>query len=270
MAQSSPSIPDLTRLTPEANRGLALLLEAYQAARAVNQAPLDFALALWELRDAGLTTIGLRWLHCQGCLQIHRHPVPRGPRSPSASSTRLPITRHSAFALTRTGAESVKALLHLDPALTPIPEGATPLAAAHTSATAPGLAGGTEGEGGATPLAAAHTSAIPHFDSDRRELTFRGLLVKRYREPAPNQERILEEFEEQRWPPCIQNPLRARPDQVPAQQFHDTLRRLNQQEHRLLRFRGDGTGTGILWEAVVERRPKPWRKRGGGEEMSAG
>src|SRR5205085_2870619 len=40
----------------------------------------------------------------------------------------------------------------------------------------------------------------PRWDAGRRELTWRGLLVKHFREPAPSQELLLAAFEEEDWP----------------------------------------------------------------------
>ena len=78
--------------------------------------------------------------------------------------------------------------------------------------------------------------------------------VKRYRVRSPNQEAILAAFQEEGWPHHIDNPLSPLPDQCPKQRLHSTIKYLNScQENRLVRFRGDGTGEGIVWEPV--RRP---------------
>src|SRR5262249_44432444 len=47
----------------------------------------------------------------------------------------------------------------------------------------------------------------PKWDADRRELWYGAVLCKRYRRPAPNQEKILAAFEEDGWPGRIDDPL---------------------------------------------------------------
>jgi hypothetical protein len=89
----------------------------------------------------------------------------------------------------------------------------------------------------------------PCWDSMRRELRLCGVVVKRYRVPAHNQELILSAFEEEGWPEHIDDPLPARHDIDPHTRLHDAIHRLNGcQTHRLLRFRGDGSGAGVFWE----------------------
>jgi hypothetical protein len=74
--------------------------------------------------------------------------------------------------------------------------------------------------------------------------------VKRFRLPARNQELVLAAFEEEGWPPHIDDPLPSRLDHDAKQRLHDTIRRLNQHQiNRLIHFRGDGRGCGVLWES---------------------
>jgi hypothetical protein len=73
--------------------------------------------------------------------------------------------------------------------------------------------------------------------------------VKRFRVPALNQELILAAFEEEGWPPHLDDPLPQEANTDPKQRLQDTIKRLNRhQVNRLIHFRGDGSGTGILWE----------------------
>jgi hypothetical protein len=68
------------------------------------------------------------------------------------------------------------------------------------------------------------------------------------------QEAILIAFEEERWPPRIDDPLPGSPDLLPKRRLHDTIKSLNRnQKNRLVRFMGDGTGEGVRWELVSER-----------------
>jgi hypothetical protein len=93
---------------------------------------------------------------------------------------------------------------------------------------------------------------VPRWDEQFRELRWQGELVKQFRLPAPNQEAILAALEEEGWPIRIDDPLPHLPDLDPQQRLHDTIKKLNLHQHRrLIRFRGDGTGKGIRWEAVA-------------------
>jgi hypothetical protein len=91
----------------------------------------------------------------------------------------------------------------------------------------------------------------PHWDRENRVLCVGPHLAKRFKRPSPNQEAILTVFEEEGWPHRIDDPLRPDGDQHPKQRLHDTIKWLNRHHHhRLIRFRGDGTGEGVCWEYV--------------------
>ncbi|GAB5516276.1 MAG: hypothetical protein Rhob2KO_40010 [Rhodopirellula baltica] len=90
----------------------------------------------------------------------------------------------------------------------------------------------------------------PCWDAERHELTFRGKIVKRFRWPATNQEVVLTAFQEESWPSRIDDPLPGTDDLEPKRRLSDTIKCLNRnQQFSLLRFRGDGTGEGIIWDA---------------------
>ena len=75
--------------------------------------------------------------------------------------------------------------------------------------------------------------------------------MKQYRVPAPNQEAVLSAFLEEGWPRRIDDPLPPKGDVAPKTRLHDTIKWLNRnQQERLLRFLGDGTGQGVLWELI--------------------
>ena len=69
--------------------------------------------------------------------------------------------------------------------------------------------------------------------------------------PAVTQEAILAAFQEEGWPPHLDDPLPPVRDGYPKDRLRDAIRHLNaNQKKRLIRFRGDGTGQGILWELI--------------------
>jgi hypothetical protein len=198
---------------------MPLLQEAYDDAKTLNDDVWQFAVTLKELAKAGLTGPDLRWLIAQG---VVRHAVERvrartGPRS----FRRLPdlcLVTRSCFVLTDEGARVL-----------PLWFPATVLIEA--------------------PRASCSDEPVrPRWDGRSRELTWRGQLVKRFRIVAPNQQLILDAFEEEGWPARIDDPLNGGCDD-PRQRLHDTVRNLNRCQRGLrLRFLRDGSGEGICWE----------------------
>jgi hypothetical protein len=94
---------------------------------------------------------------------------------------------------------------------------------------------------------------VPHWDEQRRQLMYDGVVVKEFRHPAGNQELILAVFEEEGWPPRIDDPLPPADEMDPTTRVRDTIRRLNRgQRHTRLRFRADGR-RGILWSLRRKR-----------------
>ena len=78
-------------------------------------------------------------------------------------------------------------------------------------------------------------------------------VVKEFKLPSPNQETLLTAFEEEGWPPHIDDPLSPTPPLDPRRRLHDTIKALNRkQKHGLIRFRGDGSGEGIRWEFTTQ------------------
>ena len=91
----------------------------------------------------------------------------------------------------------------------------------------------------------------PNWDCLLRELRVNGQLVKRYKVPSPNQERVIRTFHEEGWPLRIDDPLPQDTDQDPKKRLNETIKSLNRhQSRRLIRFHGDGTGEGVCWALV--------------------
>ena len=95
---------------------------------------------------------------------------------------------------------------------------------------------------------------VPHWDPAIRVLRVGKHVVKQYRVPSPNQEMLLAAFQEEGWPPHIDDPLPPVADESSRDRLRDTIRSLNSsQKNRLIRFHGDGTGEGVVWELVPAR-----------------
>lgn len=97
--------------------------------------------------------------------------------------------------------------------------------------------------------AACFKRIVPIWNIDRRELYVGGILVKRFRTPAANQELVIKAFAEEGWPERIDNPLTPSPTLDGRRKLNDTIKCLNRnQATPMLTFRGDGSGNGVLWE----------------------
>ncbi len=95
----------------------------------------------------------------------------------------------------------------------------------------------------------------PRWDRDHRILSVGGQIVKRYGRSSPNQEAVLQAFEEEGWPYRIDDPLPYSTEVAPKLRLHDTIRWLNLRiENRLVRFTGDGTGEGVCWKLPASSR----------------
>lgn len=93
-----------------------------------------------------------------------------------------------------------------------------------------------------------------HWDENLRELTFRGQLVKRFRQPADSQTTVLSEFERRGWPTRIDNPLPHRVGLKRKQHLRDTIKNLNRhQRFPCIVFFADGTGQGIGWRLRIHK-----------------
>jgi hypothetical protein len=86
-----------------------------------------------------------------------------------------------------------------------------------------------------------------------RVLSVGGKAVKKFREPADNQEAILAAFEEEGWPVQVDDPIPPRDEVDPKERLHFTIAHLNEyQEHELIKFHGDGTGEAVRWAPVTD------------------
>lgn len=213
----------------------ALLLEAYCCACDLGRDLWDFAVEISDLRAAGLTNNGLRWLLCKGYMR-HAHEVTESVIQGRAFRPlgELTITPNACFVLTDAGVAFARAS---------VPRPAAPTTPARTD-----LAGVTG------------PRLVPVWDSDQQELRLGGVVVKRFKVPAPNQEVILAAFEEEKWPPRIDDPLPQAHGLEPRRRLHETITSLNRnQKQQLISFRGDGSGQGVRWE--LTDRPRRRRAR---------
>ena len=202
---------------------LGVLLEAYKYAQVIGRSTWDFAVEIDCLRTVGVTDGDLRYLICAGYAE-HAVELTRA-RSLNRVFRRLHnlgLTDKTCFVLTEQGA---------------------------SFANKAGVTFAKLGQPNDRNHAVLHDAAVPKWDRLRRELRVGVRIVKEYRRPAPNQETILAAFEEEGWPFRIDDPLPPHKDHDSKRRLHDAINKLNRrQKQRLLKFRGDGTGRGIVWE----------------------
>jgi hypothetical protein len=212
-------------------KGLAILWRAYHYSRDLNTDSQEFAVSHACLYRAGLTPVDLRWLLARGFVQI---------MSPKANSERAPDLQlqgkgRVGLVLTNSGVGLAKRLFQK-----------TNQTNLHSAPSAMGPAHADHSD-----EAAKLATQKPHWDRERKELRYRGLIVKQFRWSAVNQETILMAFEEDDWAARIDDPLPQNLNQDPKQRLHDTIKCLNRNhKKRIIRFSGDGTGEGIRWVLV--------------------
>jgi hypothetical protein len=223
---STPSASDLVIISSSQVKSLlARLLQGWRYATALQRKPWDFAVELDSLLDTGCSSSDLRWLACQGYIDHAAETTrPHAKSRTFQSEGVLTFGKQSCFVLTQAGLELVDRL-----------------ALVASSSNLPSQAAAEN----------AGKRSGPRWDGVLRELWVETWIVKKFRGPAGNQELILSSFEELDWPTHIDDPLPPVPDLDPKRRLHDAINRLNRhQAQRLLRFRGNGSGTGVRWETA--------------------
>ena len=231
---------------------LKLLLQARDYAIDAGCDIWDFAVESSCLRQLGLTTTDFRWLTCKQFVEHSREVTLPGDHNRSfRPGVQLKFSKHTCFILTSLGAEFARSLIARQTLLIETDPLSPPGA---------NISLGTSVANGESAKLEVNGAAVTHdkpsWNCDYREVRYLGSLVKQFKLPSPNQEAILMAFEEEGWPPKIDDPLPPHPHCDPKHRLHDTIRSLNRnQKNRLLRFKGDGTGQGVLWELRDAHEP---------------
>ncbi len=224
--------------------GLALLWRAYICAQDTCANLWDFALRTGRLYEAGMTSSDLRWMIAKGFAEHGQETS--GYDDPHRSFRRSKgyfFSNHTCLILTPGGAALAE---HLFQETVRSPQATLSALAAVARETA--ALANTRQAAYETNTPATY-ALKPRWDATRRELSLAGLIVKRFRVPARNQETILGVFEEEGWAEHIHDPLPVIHDVDAPTRLHDAINRLNRcQMNALLRFHGDGKGTGVFWE----------------------
>jgi hypothetical protein len=228
----------VTELPAGIEKALTALLRAHDYAREFRRSVWDFAVALQELLTVDFTSSDLRWLAYRGYVEHAVETTPDGARERSfRAAGRGVVTGRTCAVLTEAGAEFARGRRPRRPG----PADRSPrtiLLSGHTADCEPG--------------------PLPRWDEARRQLRLGDRVVKCFRQPAPNQEAVLCAFEEEGWPPHIDDPLPPLPGGNQREHLRDTIVNLNRyQRHQSIRFFGDGNGQGVCWEyRAAGSRPK--------------
>jgi hypothetical protein len=252
ITESTPATANPARLNAApfnagSTAALALLWHAHNCAQDAGTDLWDFALETVTLYEAGLTISDLRWLVAKG-FAVHGQETSvygglhRSFR-PGAGFFFEPTT---CIVLTSEGVAFAEHLLRTLVATSP-----TAPPPFETTAHGNGQTPGHDNHAPAThDSSGSATAAVkPRWNLLQRELCLGVRVVKRFRVPAHVQQLIICAFEEEGWPAHIDDPLPCRRDIDPRARLHDAIHRLNgHQINRLLRFKGNGSGTGVSWE----------------------
>ena len=223
--------------------GLALLWRAYICAQATGANIWDFGLRTGRLYEAGMNSSDLRWLVAKGFAEHEQETAGNGDthRSFRRGNGHF-FNQHTCLILTPSGAALAEHVFRETGQWPQATLSALTAVADETAALATARRAAYETNKPAS------TVLKPRWNANRRELSLAGLVVKRFRVPARNQETILSVFEEEGWAEHIHDPLPVTHDIDAPTRLHDAINRLNRcQINPLVRFHGDGKGTGIFW-----------------------
>jgi hypothetical protein len=212
---------------------MRILFDASSRAQQAHKSIEEFAVELSELDRASVAHTALRSLLCCGYVKhlVEESRARSHARNFHPPASPMRFDQDSCFVLTAAGVRFARAHLHR-------------FGQASSRIEADLELGTLSAE------VSAH-SRVPQWNAGTRELWFRGALVKAFRARAPNQELILAAFEEERWPPHIDDPLPPLPSQETRRRLNDAISKLNRhQQSHLIRFRADGAGAGICWHRV--------------------
>jgi hypothetical protein len=196
------------------------LLKAFRTAKHFGRDRWDFAIEVSQLQDLGAHSHTIRKMVCSGWIE-HRREIPSLKERKFIPEEDVVLHANSCFVVTDKGLP----LLHY--AAMTFPE-------------------------------TAHNMLFsrPSWDADAREFRLGDQLVKQFRWKAINQERVLEAFAQANWPTTIGDPLPVHPDICAKQRLHDTIKCLNRKHINggLVKFRGDGTGRGVVLDILVGKK----------------
>ncbi|MFO1063089.1 MAG: hypothetical protein U0892_04350 [Pirellulales bacterium] len=217
-------------LSERLGNGLLALLAAARYSICLPAQSRQMAVPLAELAAAGFEITDCRWLILQGFLEHLTETTFPGDEERSFRLGDATVNSRSSFLLTDSGVVFAERMIG-DPD-----------------------SSGVVFQTRYTPTPTTKRDQTPRWDVERQELWYEGRMIKQYRIPSPNQVAILCAFEEEGWPAKIDDPLPSHPEIDSRRRLNDAIRNLNRSRIVLsIRFAGDGSGQGILWEPEVAK-----------------
>jgi PHD/YefM family antitoxin component YafN of YafNO toxin-antitoxin module len=229
---------------------LKRLREANDTANACGRDPWDFAVELSQLSDFGVGTHVLRMMICRRWITHMREVSNTESKREFAPEPDLVLSDRSCFVITKKGFDVTTKLKAsgYDVMNEQSNERTSGDQRQELNAQRYENAGQSLNQS-ADQNIGANRHPAPCWDRERRELRIGNVVVKRFKWPAENQEQVLDAFEEEGWPTRIDDPLVPHPKICPKRRLHDTLKCLNRKQvNGFIKFRGDGTGQGVLLE----------------------
>lgn len=218
-------------LGPYGESALVLLLNALEKAEDLQCSVWDFAVELFCIRRLNVTRSDLRWLVAKGYVESAIEVTLPGDAVRSfRRPPRLLFSKRCCLVLTPSGADFARKVC---------------------GQRLPTCGAGSFGMTQPSRLALSVTPKVlvPKWDRDRQELRMGAILIKQFKVPAVNQEIVLAAFEEEDWPPRIDDPLPPHQEQSSKRRLQETIKSLNRNQKRaVIRFLGDGSGQGVRWE----------------------
>lgn len=210
---------------------LRTLFTTLESANACGRDPWDFAVEVSELTNAGVNRHLLRVMVCHNLIEHRREITESGQDKRMFEPEKdVVLSDRSCFVLSELGRSLFKQEIKEEES-----QKKKPLQAENL----------TNGNG---------SNQVPIWDTLRRELRLGAVVVKRFKWPASNQEQILRAFQEEGWPSQIDDPLPPDSKICPKRRLHDTIKCLNRRRvNQAIKFRGDGTGQGVLLEIRTEK-----------------
>jgi hypothetical protein len=212
---------------------LELLWSAYRYAARSGTDAWEFAVEIDEFRRAQVSNSELRWLLSQGYVAHAQETASKSGRRRFRHASGASLSNQSCFIIVEAGIALLKSF-----------DDAAPSRKCKVRRSSTSSREATQ-----NPQRA--FEAKPTWDAQRRELWVDGQLVKRLRQQSSNQQAILDAFAAAEWPRRIADPLPLVPEQCPKRRLHDAVKCLNRHHrHEAIRFSGDGSGGGVLWERI--------------------
>lgn len=254
--------PDSRALHVGPALGVQLLRDAWECARELNHDPWQLALDIATLTAAGLSQTDLRWLITRGYSEHGEELTqPTNPHRRFRIIKSLALTARTCFTLTEPGYHF--AAEYAQTPLSPVllsPTVAYGSALNNSNNIVTAIPQPLTPNPHSLPIRQPSTaSPVPFWDDRIQELRLGDHIVKRFTHPARAQTLILAAFQEEGWPPSIDDPLPTQYNQDPKRRLHYTIQNLNRfQKPPRIHFFINGNGQSIRWEIKF---PKPRPKR---------